>query len=109
MFDQLNERQRHGIPAGNFFVSDPLRQAYRECCKLSRNQVYGGARFQGAEQIKDRKVEMERSMAGYAVVLGDMKFVEAPVYEGQRVEMGNHHALGLSGRTRGVKDVSQIV
>jgi hypothetical protein len=68
-----------------------------------------GADREGAEDVEEREIEVERRMRGHAIGSVHLEIADRPFDEPQHVRVGDHHPFRSPGRTGCEEDVGGIV
>lgn len=105
---QLDEGRGHGVPHRDAHVLDERSDLGRERQVALGDEHHRGPGQERAVQVDDRQIEVERRMRGQHVTRGELEHPRSGLHEGQRLRVGDGHALGPAGRPAGVQHVGQI-
>jgi competence protein ComEC len=105
---ELDEGRGHRVPHRDAHVLDERGDLGREWQVALGDEHHRGPGQERAVQVDDRQIEVERRVGGQHVARGQLEHPRGRLHEGQRLGVGDGHALGAAGRPAGVQHVRQI-
>ena len=104
-----HQRRRHRVPERDQLVLDESDERGAQVRLVLGHERDAGTPERREVQVEHRQVEMQRRVARQPVVGAHPDPRRTPLDEGQRVAVGEHHALRRPSRPGRVEDVGQIL